>query len=242
MKKDLMFNKKINKIEDFKFNEEVANVFDNMVSRSIPIYNEIHKIIRDIVHFYFPSNGTIYDLGCSTGETVKHILEELKQNKKSATIFGIDNSQEMIKKAEQKVSSFENNQCTFLKSPIEDMSLNPSDFIIMNYTLQFFPLKKRLHILKNIYSSLKPKGIFILSEKIISPNSAINPILIELYHEFKKRNGYSELEISQKRESLENVLIPITPKEQIALLKEAGFTNTELVFRWYNFACYLGVK
>ena len=112
----------------------------------------------------------------------------------------------------------------------------------MNYTLQFIPKDSRPQVLSKIYDALQDDGYFILAEKIKSDENDINDLMIELYYDFKRRNGYSELEISQKREALENVLVPLTPKEQINNLKSAGFQKVEMLFRWYNFCCYLCKK
>ncbi len=114
--------------------------------------------------------------------------------------------------------------------------------VIMNYTLQFIPRDRRLGLVKKIYDSLNTGGVFIFSEKIVSSNTSVNDLLTDLYYDFKRRNGYSELEISQKREALENVLIPLTAEEQMELLQKAGFVKCEVLFRWYNFACFIGIK
>ena len=125
---------------------------------------------------------------------------------------------------------------------IENIDFKKSKLIIMNYTLQFIPVEQRLPLLKRIFKSLENGGILILSEKIISESNDFNPLLTTLYYDFKRRNGYSELEIHQKREALENVLIPLTPSDQLELLKRAGFQKEDMIFRWYNFACFMGIK
>lgn len=223
-------------IPPFKFDEGVAGVFDDMVSRSVPFYDEIHKIILDLGRYCLNDGDIVYDLGCSTGSTFE--LLSSFYGHKNLEFIGIDNSQAMIDKAREKLGKLAELHC----QDITEIEFKKSAMIIMNYTLQFLGPIHRQDILCKIYKSLKPGGMFILSEKIESPDDSIQALTTDLYYDFKRRNGYSELEISQKREALEDVLIPFTPEKQIQQLKNAGFTKVEMIFRWYNFALYLGIK
>ena len=242
MNRDEVFKKKFDTIPEFTFNAEVAQVFDDMVNRSIPFYQEIHKLIIDLTERNIASGDYIYDLGCSTATTICVLDNHLKHKGINAQFVGIDNSSHMLKKAEEKLLAQKITNATLLNQHLEACSLNCAQIVIMNYTLQFIPPERRPALLKKIYNALNPGGIFILSEKIKSDNHSVNNLLTELYYDFKKRNGYSELEISQKREALENVLIPLTPEKQIELLEQAGFTKVENLFRWYNFASFIGIK
>ncbi|WP_372655140.1 carboxy-S-adenosyl-L-methionine synthase CmoA [Halobacteriovorax sp.] len=242
MKKDKFFAEEMNSIKSFEFNHDVAEVFDDMVSRSVPFYDEIHRIILDLVDRKYES-GAIYDLGCSTATTISILDKHFKKREmNSPDYIGIDNSAPMLEKAQQKLKKNKVDTAELICSDIADVNFRKSGMIIMNYTLQFIKPSARPDLLKKIYKSLDKGGMFILTEKIKCSGHTINDLLIELYYDFKRRNGYSELEISQKREALENVLIPITPEKQVELMKKAGFKKVEMIFRWYNFACYLGVK
>ncbi len=148
----------------------------------------------------------------------------------------------MLTVTEKKFKDNGINNVELVQSDLEKIVFEPSGFVIMNYTLQFINPLNRLELLQKIYQSLRPGGIFILSEKIKVENSEIESLITDLYYDFKRRNGYSELEISQKREALEKVLNPLTPSSQIELLKIAGFKKVEILFRCYNFACYIGIK
>ena len=229
-------------IEPFSFNDEVADVFDNMVERSVPFYNEIHKIILDVLGKSFMPGDKIFDLGCSTGTTIKILHDFIKEKfpEKYFEIIGVDNSPSMLKNCQKKLNEISN--FALKCEDLEKIELTPNGLVIMNYTLQFINPIKRPELLNKIYNSLRPGGVFILSEKVKAEDNFIDNLLIDLYYDFKRRNGYSELEIAQKREALENVLVPITPNNQIELLKMAGFSRVEVLFKWYNFACYLGVK
>lgn len=242
--KDQVYSRPLDKIKGFEFNESVASVFDDMISRSVPFYDEIHRLLLDVLDRTYPGDGKIYDLGCSTGTTMALIDRHLKSSGKDSSpqFVGIDSSAPMLKRAEEKLRE---NQISSFELRCEDINqtdLSESQLTIMNYTLQFIPMEKRSELLEKIYDSLLPGGVFLLSEKLKSPNEHIDNFITDLYYDFKRRNGYSELEISQKREALENVLVPLTPKQHMEMLNQAGFTKVEMIFRWYNFACYLGIK
>jgi len=238
--KDTIFKSKLEKIKDFEFNEEVATVFDDMVSRSIPFYSEIHRIILDIISKSFLDGDTIYDLGCSTGNTLSFISDFLGDRK--SNLIGVDNSPSMLSVCSKKFNENGIKNVELIQSDIENVDYKKCGIFIMNYTLQFINPLNRLKLLQKIYQSLRPGGVFILSEKIKVENNEIDDLFIDLYYDFKRRNGYSELEIAQKREALEKVLNPLTPTSQIELLKMAGFKKVEVLFRWYNFASYIGIK
>ncbi|OFZ27546.1 MAG: carboxy-S-adenosyl-L-methionine synthase CmoA [Bdellovibrionales bacterium RIFOXYB1_FULL_37_110] len=226
----------------FVFNDQVASVFDDMVARSIPFYDEIHAIILDLIDQFYVKNRLIYDLGCSTGTTISLIDRHLKNQKKSAHFIGVDNSQSMLEKCHEKIKKNKIQTVTLTCDDILNLKFQPAQIIIMNYTLQFIDPKKRQLIMGRIYKALHPGGIFILSEKIKSKDQTVNHLLIDLYHDFKKRNGYSALEIARKRDALLNVLIPLEAKQQLQLLQKSGFKKSEEIFRWYNFACFIGIK
>ena len=237
-KKDNIF--KIEKVEsDFQFNREVANIFDDMLNRSIPFYKQVIEAIGEILGKTLPQNPVIYDLGCSTGNTLIYLASVLKHKKPE--LIGIDNSKDMVEKAKEKAKAY-NKEIEFTVSDIEDIEFKQADAIIMNYTLQFIRPLKRPEIIEKVYKSLKEKGIFILSEKVIFEHPELNRDFLEIYYNFKKKQGYSELEIAKKREALENVLIPFTIKENISLLKNAGFSYSTTFFQWINFASFLAVK
>ncbi len=239
--KDKVFSVKQENIAPFEFNENVASVFDDMVQRSIPFYQEIHQLIRDLVLRQYKFRGKIVDLGCSTGTTISLLETVLREKSDNVPHFvGIDTSAPMLDRARAKCQHVRNAE--FLHLDMTEYDYSGTEVVILNYTLQFLKHSERIGLLKKIYDSLIPGGIILLSEKIQSPQAPMQEIITDLYYDFKRGNGYSELEISQKREALENVLVPVTPKEQLEMLDDAGFDYSEMLFRWYNFASYLGLK
>lgn len=241
MKKDRIFKAQKGP-SNFKFDKEVALVFDDMVSRSIPFYHEIHQILLDLAKYLIKKDAVIYDLGCSTGETILILDQYLRQNKINAHFIGVDNSLPMLEVAHKKLVSNKVRSFELIHGDLRNFSFKRCDFVIMNYTLQFIPIRDRLNLLKNLYHALRKNGGMVLSEKIASKSANTHALINELYYDFKRRNGYSELEIANKREALEKVLIPVTADKQLKLLSTAGFKKSDMIFRWYNFSSYLGLK
>ena len=237
-KTDKLFKEK--KKIDFVFDKSVVDVFDNMLKRSVPFYNEIQRMIIELAQNFAKSNSTIYDLGCSQGTTCFNLSKNISH--KSIKIVGIDNSEDMIKEEKKRQNSIKNKKISFKQANIsENLILKNASIAILSLTLQFVRPADRLSIIKNIYRQLLPGGALILIEKNIL-DGKLNRLFIDLYYSLKKRNNYTETEIAQKRLALENVLIPYTIEENRNLLKEAGFKNIETFFQWYNFSGIIAVK
>ncbi len=239
---DQLFRSEV--MSSFKFDGAVAQVFDDMVSRSVPIYAEIHQVILDLVSKRQWDQGhKIVDIGCSTGSTLFMLEHFFKQEGGTVPkLIGLDPSEDMLNKARAKASQYTDSNIKFFCLGASDLAETNIDVAIMNYTLQFIPLAERVGVLSRIHQGLRPGGLFILAEKIKSPTTEIQDVITDLYYDFKRRNGYDELEISRKREALENVLIPLSQEEQVSMLRQSGFQKSEMIFRWYNFACYVGIK
>jgi tRNA (cmo5U34)-methyltransferase len=235
----------IGRAEDFAFDERVARVFDNMVSRSVPFYSEIQRIQSDIIVDFLPEDSSVVcDLGCSTGTTIKHIAAHPKCPP-TAHFIGYDNSEPMLDKARIKLAGeIAAGKVTLLTADLSHLPELPAcNAVIMNWTLQFVRPIERGDLLKNIYAALKPGGVLFLSEKILGNDSLLNRLYIDHYLQFKKsRSGYTDAENQRKREALENVLIPYRLDENYALLERAGFKHIDTYFRWFNFACIIAVK
>lgn len=239
--RDQVFKDEIPQAQDFKFGANVAKVFDDMVNRSVPFYEEIQRMVAELAADHAVPGSNVYDLGCSTGTTMINMSRFLKPGVK---MIGVDDSSEMLKKCDEKMAqicepgSYEL-QCVDISS---DLTIQNASVVVLCLTLQFVRPLNREAILKNICSGLNSGGVLILVEKILAENSAFNRSFIDYYYAYKRRNQYSELEISQKREALENVLIPYRLSENVFMLNRAGFTHTEVFFKWYNFSGLIAVK
>jgi tRNA (cmo5U34)-methyltransferase len=233
---DKVFTKPIKK--QFEFDEEVAAVFDDMLQRSVPFYSESQKITEFFALKKLQEGGRAYDLGCSTATLLINLQRKL-HNK--ATLIGLDNSHAMLERAQKKCEAF-GADIELYNADILKYEYEMADVFISNYTLQFIRPLVREELVKKIASSLVKEGIFLFSEKVISHHAKLNKDLIECYYDFKKTQGYSEYEIMQKREALENVLVPYSEEENITMAKNAGFSHCEVIFRWANFATFIAIK
>lgn len=239
--KDQVFKTEINKVEDFKFGEAVANVFDDMVNRSVPYYGEIQRMIAELAADYAKAGTDVYDLGCATGTTLIGMNTSIADD---IRFIGIDDSPEMLAKCRSKLE-----QAGFTR-PFElrvadlnsNLEISNASVVVLCLTLQFVRPIYREKLLKRIFDGLLSGSVVILVEKVLAEHDTFNRDFIEYYYNYKRRNHYSELEITQKREALENILIPYKLSENITLLRDTGFSQCEVFFKWYNFAGLIAYK
>ena len=209
-----------------------------MLARSVPFYKQSQEITEFFIHKNLKNGGIVYDLGCSTATLLINISRKLKVK---ATLIGLDNSEAMLNRAKTKCEAF----CADIELKNADIlsyKYKNADIFVSNYTLQFVRPPVREELVQKIAFSTNQDGIFIFSEKVISHHSKLNKDLIECYYNFKKDQGYSEYEIVQKREALENVLVPYSEDENIKMALKAGFTHCEVIFRWANFTTFIAIK
>jgi len=227
--------------EDFTFNDTVAEVFDDMLSRSVPFYEVVIDGIAGLLRQKKGGATNVYDLGCATGTTLIELARLLPDM--DLCFVGVDNAPAMISKARIKAEmSSKTAVIHFIEEDINTVDLSRADVILCNYTLQFVRPLTRPRFIRRIYNALPPGGLLILSEKVISQDKKLNREFIEMYHGYKRQRGYSKLEIAAKREALENVLVPFSIKENRTLLMDAGFDSVETFFQWFNFASFIAIK
>ncbi len=228
-------------LEDFTFNRQVVTVFDDMVTRSVPFYAEIQRMVTELAAEFATPGSSVYDLGCSTGTTLLHLHAALAPN---IRFVGIDQSQDMIDRCRAKFRS----QQLLRAHELHRIDLNGgatienASVVLMILTLQFIRPLHRDQLLGCVYNGLNENGCLILVEKIIGEDSLLNRLYIKYYYDLKRRNGYSETEIAQKREALENVLVPYKLPENREALLHAGFRYVDVFFKWYNFCALVAVK
>ncbi len=227
---------------DFVFDDKVAQVFEDMINRSVPGYSTIVGMIGVLADRYCLPGSRVYDLGCSLGGASFSIAEQVQLA--DYEIVAVDNSAAMIERMAERVAAgqfahqrIECRQADLLATEITDASV-----VVLNFTLQFIAPEQRQQLIERIYAGMRPGGILVISEKILFPDAKLNELFIDLYHGFKESMGYSKLEISQKRTALENVLIPETLDSHRARLKTAGFSSVDVWFQCFNFASMVAFK
>lgn len=226
---------------DFKFDQKVAAVFDDMVERSVPFYAEMQRQIAEIAADFAAEGSNVYDLGCSTGTTLINLDEVVARQVK---FIGIDNSQEMLGRCREKLAAHKIERefelvCADLNSGVQ---IQNASLVLMVLTLQFIRPLHRDKLVQQVLRGLNPNGALILVEKVLGEDSLFNRLFIKYYYDMKRRNGYSDLEIAQKREALENVLVPYKLLENREMLIRAGFRYCDVFFKWYNFTGLIAVK
>ena len=226
--------------EDFRFTERVVEVFDDMLVRSVPCYAMVIEMTADILKRFLKAGDLICDLGSSTGTTLLELSRRLQFP--GLRYNGFDNSPAMVEKAALKAEMYSKTNITFHEADITTLAINNAGAVLLNYTLQFIRPMVRQNFLRRVHGFLRPGGVLIVSEKIIHDDPFLNRAFLDFYHDYKRQQGYSEIEITKKREALENVLIPISVAENMKLFKQAGFTHVEPFFKWFNFASFLAVK
>lgn len=239
--KDEIFKQPGSGKKPFEFNAQVADVFDDMVSRSVPFYKEVLQMSAELAKEFYRPETMIYDLGCSTGALLPLLANEFKDTQFAYT--GIDSSKNMIEKANSIAAQMRSNAvCKFLCADIADVGFLPASVFVSNYTFQFLKPLARATLLRKIYAALVPGGCLVVSEKCLEDSADMSRVFADRYHAMKERNGYSKLEIAEKRDALENVLIPFRVSENIDLLQEAGFNPVSIFFKCYNFASFIALK
>ena len=240
-KQDTIFASPMKSVEDFTFDEAVADVFPDMIKRSVPGYQTIVHTIGELASRYVKSDTRVYDLGCSLGATSLSVARATAQT--PCSIIAIDSSAAMVERCNRTIRAFA------LPNPIEveqklaqDADIDNASMVVMNFTLQFIAPQDRLALLKSIYAGLNPGGIIVLSEKVSHPTMQGNELLIDLHHQFKRDNGYSELEVSQKRAALEKVMLTDSFEVHQARLLEAGFSDVVKWYQCYNFMSLVAIK
>ncbi|WP_462158086.1 carboxy-S-adenosyl-L-methionine synthase CmoA [Pseudoalteromonas sp. GB56] len=228
-------------VKDFTFDAKVVEVFPDMIERSVPGYATIVSTLGKLAGKYAQDNSNLYDLGCSLGAVTLSMRRNLNQS--GCEIIAIDNSQAMVERCRLHLEGFRSTVPVKVElGDILDAKLENASVIAMNFTLQFIEPEQREAVLSRIYNALKPGGVLLLSEKLRGENQEVDELLIDLHHDFKRANGYSELEISQKRTAIENVMRTDTLTTHLERLKGIGFSQTQVWYQCFNFCSMVAIK
>ncbi len=228
-------------VSAFVFDDKVADVFTDMINRSVPGYATIIAMIGTLAERYAQDDSRCYDLGCSLGAATLAMRQNIKAQ--DCKIIAVDISAAMISRCEKVLSLDKNVTAVELHcADILDVPIHNASLVILNFTLQFVALEHRAALIRKIHDGMRPGGMLILSEKIHFEDAALNTLFIDLHHRFKEQNGYSKTEISRKRAAIENVLVPETLRMHESRILTAGFTSFAVWFQCFNFASMVAVK
>ncbi len=238
---DTLYANPLAQVSQFSFDQSVVDVFPDMIKRSVPGYATIINMIGNLAERYAQPNSTCYDLGCSLGAATLSMRHRIRAA--NCNIIGIDNSAAMIARCQQVIAADSGEIAVeLLQGNIQDIAINTASIAVLNFTLQFIPVDERLSVLRNIHEGLLPNGVLILSEKVCFDDEPHQQLMTELHHNFKRANGYSDLEIAQKRSAIENYLVPETLDAHRQRLRHAGFQSVDVWFQCFNFASLIAIK
>jgi len=239
--KDTLYASPLGKVDSFQFDSSVVDVFPDMIQRSVPGYSAIISAIGLLASRFAQPDSVCYDLGCSLGAATLSMRHKISA--KDCKIIAVDNSGAMLSRC-QKIIDRDTAiiPVELVCADIQDIDISNASVVVLNFTLQFIPLADRDAFIKKIYAGLRPGGLLILSEKLMFTDPRQQALQTEMHHAFKKANGYSDMEVSQKRASLENVLIPETFSQHKERLLQSGFDNAEVWFQYFNFTSMVALK
>ncbi len=238
---DTIFSTPIEKMGDFTFDERVAEVFPDMIQRSVPGYSNIISGIGMLAERFVEQNTNAYDLGCSLGAATLSMRRHIKQ--KDCNIIAVDNSSAMVERCKLHINAYRSaTPVEVIEADIRDIDIHNASMVVLNFTLQFLAPKDRYTLLEKIYAGLRPGGILVVSEKFVFEDTISNELLIDLHHNFKRANGYSELEISQKRSAIENVMRPDSKQAHKKRFTDIGFRSFDVWFQCFNFGSMYAIK
>jgi tRNA (cmo5U34)-methyltransferase len=243
MSKDEIYAHSESGDQPFRFNTAVAEVFPDMLRRSIPGYAASIEAISSLAARYVSADSSCYDLGCSLGAATLAMRAGI--NASGCQIIAVDNAAAMVERCRDIVATDSGQHQTsveVLQADIQDTAIENASMVVMNYTLQFLDVSARDALVQRIYDGLLPGGLFLLSEKVIDEDTHMEDLLVDLHHEHKRRNDYSQLEISRKRAALENVLLPESVAVHRARLATAGFAHSAVWLRYFNFVSIVAIK
>ena len=240
MKQDRIFAK-TQQVVDFAFDDSVADVFPDMIRRSVPGYETVISLLGVLANQYAQNNSRMYDLGCSLGAATLSMHQQTRIL--DLEYIGVDNSEAMVKRCESRLlRHMPEANLNLLCEDVQTTEIKNASVVVVNFTLQFLAPEARLALLARIYEGLLPNGVLVLSEKLVFESIIENQHQIDWHHNFKRANGYSDLEISQKRAAIENVMIPDTFEQHQQSLQQAGFEQSYQWFQSFNFASMVAIK
>jgi len=238
---DRIYQTRRKNVPPFAFNKAVAHVFDDMIRRSVPMYGEVVRRQAQMARQRYQPGTRIYDLGCSNGNLAMALCACMPVG--GFEMVAVDSSRPMLAEFEKQLTAIgRSGDVSLICDDIRGVEMTRASVVVVNYTLQFIPPPDRDALLQRIHDALIPGGVLMFSEKIVHPDPSLSTLQVDFYYRFKRENGYSELEISQKREALENVLVPETVDAHQDRLRRCGFNDFDLWMKWFNFCSWICLK
>lgn len=240
--RDTIFAKPLPSVSDFCFDQQVVEVFPDMINRSVPGYASILQTLPQLTQRFAQPGTRLYDLGCSLGAATLALRKGCEQTA-DTHIMAIDNSEAMIERARMHLQGFKSQVPVTLQcEDIRDTAIEQASVVVLNFTLQFVPREQRQQLIDKVFAGLVDGGVLLLAEKVVAEDAAIDSVLVDLHHDFKRANGYSELEISQKRAAIEHVMKLDSLATHQQRFKQAGFSSSGSWFQCFNFVAMLAIK
>lgn len=240
LKKDTLFSYPMGAVKGFTFDDAVASVFPDMIQRSVPGYSTVVAISGVLAQRFSQPGTRLYDLGCSLGATSFSMAQSAASD---CEVIAVDNASAMLDQLEEALATQSLvTPIHLMHADILDIEISQASVVAMNYTLQFVDIEKRESLLARIHQGMVDNAVLILSEKIQFDSEQVDELFIDLHHDFKRANGYSDLEISQKRDAIDNVLVPESLAKHRQRLVDCGFSRVEVWFQCFNFASLVAFK
>ena len=237
---DRIYALPLDRVGDFTFDDDVADVFPDMIARSVPGYASVLSMTAELAQRYATPGSNVYDLGCSLGSSTILMRSKIPVD---IPILAVDSSVAMVSRLRRLVNAKpELCHIRVIESDIRDVAISNASFVVLNYTLQFIDPTERDDLVQEIFHGMVSGGALVLSEKIRFDDPHTQRVMVDLHHNFKRAHGYSELEIAQKRTALEKTLIPESIEGHCDRLRSAGFATVCPWFQCFNFASILAVK
>lgn len=225
----------------FRFNESVVRVFPDMIERSVPGYRALLDLTPLLVQQAVQPHTTVYDLGCSLGAATLAARRAI--HVPGVNIVGLDSSPDMVDRCRTVIEGDNSTvPVTIEQADITQYNYTNASMMLMYFTLQFIQVGDRPKLLQRIYDGLNPGGVFVLAEKLAFDHPETQRWMDNHHQDFKRAQGYSDLEIAKKRQAIENVLVPATADTHLSLLKEVGFQEAHRWFQCLNFASFVAIK
>jgi len=238
---DNLYAAPLGHVPDFSFDRAVVDVFDDMINRSVPGYASIVSLTGHLAARHAQDHSRLYELGCSTGASLFSMRRHVTAD--HCTLVGIDNSTPMIAACEQNLAKSGGKAAVELHcKDFFDVEIENASVVVLNFTLQFVEKAKRDALIQRIYAGLRPGGALVLSEKICFEDERQQQLHTDMHHAFKSQQGYSDLEIAQKRTAIEKVMQPETLQRHKQRLQDAGFDNAEVWFQCFNFLSMVALR